>query len=204
MQDPAPVISARNYKTARHTLRAVLFPLEIRQTRVELVKLARDLWDSPKELADLLRNGDHYSRKTSLDQIVKFLPSHGGHGERERIWASAVGKVTEDPSIQQLSPPHRQHFLQTCEHIDPWIGRPRLNALDVAPVQLDQLGELLLCQPAQCPQPSNILSEGGPAIRSQEIIVDGKLILESGLIVAFLRLPPGDIHEDLPLRSCPV
>lgn len=48
---------------------------EIRQMRVELVKSARHLWESPKELAALLQKEELYSRSTSLHQIVKFLPS---------------------------------------------------------------------------------------------------------------------------------
>ena len=48
---------------------------EIREMRVELVKSARHLWESPKDLAALLKKEGLYSQSTSLHQIMKFLPS---------------------------------------------------------------------------------------------------------------------------------
>lgn len=48
---------------------------EIRQKRVDLVLSARHLWESPKELAALLQTECLYAERTSIHQIVKFLPS---------------------------------------------------------------------------------------------------------------------------------
>lgn len=48
---------------------------EIRRMKVELVASARHLWESPRELAELLQKEALFSRNTSVHQIVKFLPS---------------------------------------------------------------------------------------------------------------------------------
>jgi hypothetical protein len=58
---------------------------EIRQMRVELVKSARHLWASPKELATLLQKEGLYAESTSLHQIVKFLPSLMTASEGEAV-----------------------------------------------------------------------------------------------------------------------
>ena len=43
--------------------------------RIELIREAPHLWESPKELAATLHRAELYSRSTSIHQIVKFLPS---------------------------------------------------------------------------------------------------------------------------------
>lgn len=48
---------------------------EIREMRIELIKSARHLWESPKDLATLLQKEGLYSQNTSIHQVVKFLPS---------------------------------------------------------------------------------------------------------------------------------
>lgn len=48
---------------------------EIREMRVDFVRSARHLWESPRELAELLQKEDLYSQNTGIHQIVKFLPS---------------------------------------------------------------------------------------------------------------------------------
>jgi hypothetical protein len=48
---------------------------EIREMRIELIKSARHLWESPKDLAALLQKEGLYSQNTSIHQVVKFLPS---------------------------------------------------------------------------------------------------------------------------------
>lgn len=48
---------------------------ELRQMRIEAIQKAPELWAKPKELAELLKRKDLYSRSTSSSQIVKFLPA---------------------------------------------------------------------------------------------------------------------------------
>lgn len=47
---------------------------ELRQMRIEVIRKAPQLWGKPKELAELLKSHELYSRNTSNSQIMKFLP----------------------------------------------------------------------------------------------------------------------------------
>ena len=55
--------------TTRHSAQ------EIREMRIELIRSAPHLWDSPKDLAAFLQKEGLYSRNTGIHQVVKFLPS---------------------------------------------------------------------------------------------------------------------------------
>lgn len=73
---------------------------QIREMRVELIKSASHLWESPRDLAALLQKEELYSQNTSVHQIVKFLPSlvkEAGAG------GSANGKSATTSSICERS-----------------------------------------------------------------------------------------------------
>lgn len=93
----------------------------------------------------------------------------------------------ETPSIQQPCPAHRQSHLQPRQHVDPRIGRARLDALNVAPVNVHQFGELLLRQTTHPAQADDILPKNDAAVRLQDRRMKRKGGDESGLIVAFWK-----------------
>jgi hypothetical protein len=47
---------------------------KLRQMRIEAIRNSPELWSQPRQLAELLKREDLYSRNTSTSQIVKFLP----------------------------------------------------------------------------------------------------------------------------------
>lgn len=47
---------------------------ELRQMRIHAIRKYPELWSKPKQLAELLKRDDLYSRNTGTSQIVKFLP----------------------------------------------------------------------------------------------------------------------------------
>lgn len=47
---------------------------ELRQMRMEAIRKNPELWSKPKQLAELLKSRELYSRQTGVSQIMKFLP----------------------------------------------------------------------------------------------------------------------------------
>lgn len=100
---------------------------------------------------------------------------------------STVGSVAArfpEPA-QDFLPRRAEGGAQPADHVDAGVGRARLDALHVAPVDLGQPGHIVLRQSGLRSQAVDILAENGAWLRAHFRRVRRGTGLESGLIVAF-------------------